>query len=55
MTKKQNKSTTPKASLDDPSIVLFQDEKVVPKAGAVELHLFGSTHLERSSGVRWTM
>jgi hypothetical protein len=42
MRKKQNKSTTPKASVDDPGIVLFQGEKVVPKAGAVELHLFGS-------------
>jgi hypothetical protein len=31
-----------RADVDDPNIILFQGEKAVTKAGAVELHLFGS-------------
>ena len=42
MKKQRTKSAARKADLDDPWIILFQAEKVVPKAGAVELHLFGS-------------
>jgi Trypsin-co-occurring domain 1 len=42
MKKGNTNSPKRKADVDDPNIILFQGEKAVTKAGAVELHLFGS-------------
>jgi hypothetical protein len=42
MKNQKTKSAARKADPDDPGIILFQGEKPAPRAGAVELHLFGS-------------